>query len=128
MRDKIEVNLGMPGYFDDELIVSMSASESGQDGFSASGSVTYPGSEFTAVQRVLLKVSAGVTGYRVEHIDGNGPPIFFRTDWLASRRLKSDRLYALKVSGESMEPGLWDGDLVVMNSADRTLSTARSSS
>lgn len=91
------------------------------DVLTATGTVSSPGSEFTAVQRVLLKVSAGVTGYRVEHLEGNGPPIFFRTDWLVSRGFKADKLYALKVSGESMEPGLWDGDLIVMNSADTNL-------
>ena len=76
-----------------------------------------PGDEFVAVQRVNLRVSAGVTGYRVEHLEGNGQPVFFRADWIASKGYKAEKLFALKVSGESMEPGLWDGDLIVMDSA-----------
>lgn len=82
------------------------------------GQPSEPGPEFAPVARVLLKVSAGVTGFRVEHMEGNGPPVFFRADWINARGYKADKLMALKVSGESMEPGLWDGDLVVINSAD----------
>jgi phage repressor protein C with HTH and peptisase S24 domain len=77
-----------------------------------------PGPDFIPVERVLLKVSAGVTGYQVEHLQGNGPPIFFRADWIASKGYRADRLIALRVTGDSMEPNLWDGDLVVLNSAD----------
>lgn len=77
-----------------------------------------PGADYVAIERVLLKVSAGVTGFQVEHLNGNGPPIFFRADWLALKGYKPERLFALKVSGESMEPNLFDGDLVIVNSGD----------
>lgn len=78
---------------------------------------TAPGPEYVAIERINLKVSAGVTGFAIEHLNGNGPPIFFRADWLKSEGLRADRLFALRISGDSMEPGLWDGDLVVINSA-----------
>lgn len=92
----------------------------GRASSSATPTPTDPGDEFVAVARVSLRVSAGVTGFRVEHLDGNGPPIFFRADWLAARGLKAVQLYALKVMGDSMEPNLWADDLVVINSADAT--------
>lgn len=76
-----------------------------------------PGHEFVAIERINLKVSAGVTGFAIEHLNGNGPPIFFRADWLKAEGLRADKLFALRVSGDSMEPSLWDGDLVVINSA-----------
>lgn len=79
---------------------------------------TEPGEDYVAIERVLLKVSAGITGFSVQHIDGNGPPIFFRADWLASKGYKPDKLFALRVSGESMEPSLYDGDLIILNAAD----------
>lgn len=78
---------------------------------------TAPGPEFIAIERVNLKVSAGVTGFAIEHLNGNGPPIFFRADWLRAEGLRADRLFALRVAGDSMEPNLWDGDLVVINTA-----------
>jgi phage repressor protein C with HTH and peptisase S24 domain len=82
------------------------------------GGPAEPGQEFVPVARVRIKASAGITGWTVEHINGNGQPVFFRADWLAANGYKANKLYALKVSGSSMEPGLHDGDLVVINSAD----------
>lgn len=79
-----------------------------------------PSSDFVPIRRVQIKVSAGVTGYYVEPLQGDGPPIFFRADWIASKRLRADRLVALRVNGASMEPGLYDGDLVVVNTDETT--------
>jgi phage repressor protein C with HTH and peptisase S24 domain len=77
-----------------------------------------PSQDFVPIERVRIKASAGITGWTVEHIHGNGQPVFFRADWLAANGYKPNKLYALKVSGSSMEPGLHEGDLVVINSAD----------
>lgn len=77
-----------------------------------------PSSEFVPVRRVRLKVSAGVTGFGVEPLNGDGLPIFFRADWIASKRLRAERLLAVRVNGDSMSPGLYDGDLVVINTEE----------
>lgn len=77
-----------------------------------------PSNDFIAVSRVLFKLSAGVTGYQVEPLEGNGPPIFFRRDWVEQRGYRADKLLAVKITGASMEPGLYDGDLVVINTVD----------
>ena len=91
-----------------------------EEGLGSPPQPTEPGPEFVAVERVNLKVSAGVTGFAIEHLNGNGPPIFFRADWLKAEGLRADRLLALRVAGDSMEPSLWDGDLVVINLAAST--------
>jgi phage repressor protein C with HTH and peptisase S24 domain len=77
-----------------------------------------PGDDFVPVARVLLRLEAGVTGYQVQQLEGNGPPIYFRRDFLDSKGWKADKLFALKVSGDSMEPALYADDLVVINSVD----------
>lgn len=77
-----------------------------------------PGDDYVAVQRVLFKLSAGVTGYQVEPLQGNGPPIFFRRDFFERNHYQPEKLLAVRISGQSMEPGLFDGDLIVLNSAD----------
>lgn len=77
-----------------------------------------PGAEFAPVQRVRLQLSAGVTGYSVDAEGENGKPIFFRRDFLASKGWRPDQLLALRVNGDSMEPGLWDKDMVVIHTAD----------
>lgn len=77
-----------------------------------------PGEEFVPIARVRLKLQAGVTGFAIEQAEGNGPPIFFRRDFLNAKGWRPDRLLALKVAGDSMEPALYDGDLVVVNTAE----------
>lgn len=67
------------------------------------------------VPRVRFKLSAGVSGFAIEAEPGNGKPIFFRPDWFAMNGYKPEKLFAVRVSGASMEPSLWDGDLVVIN-------------
>lgn len=71
-----------------------------------------------AVPRVKFKLSAGVSGFAVECEAGNGKPIFFRKDWIDTNGYAPEALFAVRVSGQSMEPSLWDGDLVVINTAD----------
>jgi len=85
-----------------------------------SGEEREPGPDYVPVTRVLLKLEAGVTGYEVQQLEGNGPPIFFRRDYLDGQGWKADKLFALKVTGDSMEPALFEGDLVMINSADTT--------
>lgn len=74
--------------------------------------------DLVSVPRVKFKLSAGVSGYAVEAEEGNGKPVFFRQDWFESNNYRPEKLFAVRVAGASMEPSLWDGDLVVINTAD----------
>lgn len=70
------------------------------------------------VPRVHFKLSAGVSGFAIEPEAGNGKPVFFRRDWFEANRYNPAKLFAVRINGASMEPSLWDGDLVVINTAD----------
>lgn len=75
--------------------------------------------EISRIRKVRLKLQAGVSGFAVEpDNEGDGPPIFFRNDWLRQRGYKPYHLIAIKVKGASMETNLYEGDMVVVNSAD----------
>lgn len=74
--------------------------------------------DYPAIPRVQFKLAAGVSGFGVDYLVEDAAPIVFRKDWYDGRGLDPVKLYALRVSGQSMEPGLWDGDTVVVNSAD----------
>lgn len=74
--------------------------------------------DLQSVKRVKFKVQAGVQGYAIELDNGEGPPIFFRKDWMTSRGYKPEKLLAIRVAGQSMEPTLFDDDLVVINTDD----------
>lgn len=74
--------------------------------------------DLLSVPRVKFKLSAGVSGYSVEPENGNGKPVFFRKDWFDLHNYRPEKLLAIRVSGSSMEPSLWDDDLVVINTDD----------
>ena len=73
---------------------------------------------FVAVKRVRIKLSAGVVGWAIECHQDEAPPLFFRREWFESRGFRPDQLVAVKVEGQSMEPGLYEGDTIVINKND----------
>ena len=75
--------------------------------------------DFPAIRRVRFKLSAGAHGFGVEYRDEDGSPLVFQRRWFESRGLVPDRLFAVKVANGSMEPGLFDGDTVIVNT-DKT--------
>lgn len=74
--------------------------------------------DYAHIRRARIRLSAGVTGYAIEWDNGFDSPTIYRRDWLAARGLKPDRLIVMRVSGSSMEPGLHDGDSIVVNLDD----------
>jgi phage repressor protein C with HTH and peptisase S24 domain len=72
--------------------------------------------DYPAIRRVALKAHAGVTGYAVEYMNDDGPPIVFRKDWYTLHGYRPEKMMALRVAGESMVPNLYAGDLIVINS------------
>ncbi|WP_063801356.1 XRE family transcriptional regulator [Burkholderia ubonensis] len=76
--------------------------------------------EYPAIRRVKIKISAGITGYGVEPLEDDHAPIVFHRSWYEGNGYDPEKLLAIKVSGASMEPGLYDGDWVVVNVADTT--------
>lgn len=77
--------------------------------------------DYPAVQKVRIKVSAGITGYGIESYEDDGSVIVFRAEWYRDNKFNPSKLIALTVSGDSMIPTLYDGDTVVINTADTEL-------
>jgi phage repressor protein C with HTH and peptisase S24 domain len=74
--------------------------------------------DYPAIKRVKIKISAGVTGFGIEPLDDDHAPIVFSRSWYENNGYKPESLIAIKVGGASMEPGLFDGDWVVINTDD----------
>ncbi|MDO5288519.1 MAG: S24 family peptidase [Pseudomonadota bacterium] len=74
--------------------------------------------DLVPVRSVKLRLRCGVQGFAVEPDSSDGIPIFFRREWFAERGYNPARLIAIKVKDASMEPTLYDGDMVVINTAD----------
>lgn len=68
------------------------------------------------IKRADFKLSAGVSGYEIEYShEDDRPPIFMGKRWFEENQYNPDKLLAIKVSGRSMEPRMYDGDLVIIN-------------
>ena len=77
-------------------------------------------SDAVRIRRVKLKLSAGIVGFQIDQNveDDNENPVFFKRRWLEAQGLRHESLIALRVNGQSMEPGLYEGDTVTINTAD----------
>lgn len=73
------------------------------------------------VRRVKLHLSAGITGYQTEDDLSDGGVYAVSKEFVEENRLEPARLIALKVRGDSMTPALYDGDTVIVNTADTKL-------
>lgn len=78
------------------------------------------GPEFTQIPRFDAELSAGPGVVN----ESNLPPstLAFRRDWLAKMRINPTKCVIVSVAGDSMEPTLYDGDLVML---DRQATTVR---
>lgn len=81
--------------------------------------------QYPAIRRVRFKLSAGASGYALDYLDEEGAPIVFQREWFDSRGYDPAKLFAVKVINHSMEPGLHDGDVVVVNTGDTELRDGR---
>lgn len=74
--------------------------------------------EFVQIPMVKLRLSAGVTGFQTEPDRREGGTLGMRRSWVERSGFDPARLIAIQVKGESMEPSLHEGDIVVINTAD----------
>lgn len=77
--------------------------------------------DYIGIKRVEFKISAGISGFEVEFLNGERAPILFRKDWYERNKFKPEKLFAIDVRGHSMEYTLEEGDLVVINTEDTKL-------
>jgi transcriptional regulator with XRE-family HTH domain len=73
------------------------------------------------IPMVKLRLSAGITGFKTEPERRDGGTLGIRRSWIERKQLPVSSLIAILVKGESMEPTLYDGDTVILNTADTKL-------
>ena len=74
---------------------------------------------YLEIRAVRLKLSAGLTGVAIDQVIEDAKPILFQREWLEKNGYFAEDLVALKIRGESMAPRMEEGDLVVINMADK---------
>lgn len=78
--------------------------------------------DYPSIRRVRFKLSAGCSGFSVEYAeDSHAVPFVFPRVWYEKHNYRPEALFAVGIANGSMEPGLFDGDTVVVNTADVTL-------
>lgn len=75
----------------------------------------------TQIMKVKIKVQAGITGFQIEPEHYEGETQGVPTEWILRNGLSKDALLSIVVRGESMEPALYDGDVIVVNTRDTKL-------
>lgn len=73
------------------------------------------------IQKVKLHLRAGITGFQTMPEIHDGGTINLPKNWVDRKGFTPETLIAVSVSGESMEPRLFDGDVVVINTMDRKM-------
>jgi phage repressor protein C with HTH and peptisase S24 domain len=74
--------------------------------------------DFVQIQMVKLRLSAGITGFQTEPEQREGGTLGLRRSWIERHQLRAEHLIAILVKGESMEPSLFEDDIVIVNTRD----------
>lgn len=74
---------------------------------------------FIPIRQVEFKISAGIAGFSVEFTAEDAEePLFLPRVWIERRTLDPETLYATRVNGSSMAPGIRDGDVIVVDTSN----------
>lgn len=84
-----------------------------------------PTGEFVMVPRLDVHLSAGNghTQVEVELVKDN--PQAFRAEWIRLMKLKPNKLAAMRADGESMEPTIHDGDSLLIDTSQVTVTDGK---
>lgn len=74
--------------------------------------------DYISIRHIDAKVSAGIVGCPLPHEPEDREPVMIQRAWAQRRGYNPARLFAIRVSGASMEPGIHAGDSVVINTSD----------
>lgn len=75
---------------------------------------------FYKIKKVKLKLATGNEGFTADQELKDDVLLHFRRDWMTAKGFIPEDLLAILVHGKSMEPGLREGDTVVVNTGDCT--------
>lgn len=74
--------------------------------------------DFYEIPKVQLQLSAGMTGFQTVPDIYDGATLSVSKNWVDRNGFIPARLLAISVKGDSMEPNLYEGDRVIINTAD----------
>lgn len=120
---KVEELAGLPAlYFDQGAVLTIDPEVGLPEGtFKRVRAVEDDDPSLVHIPKVRLRLSAGISGFSVEPERYDGSTTTVPADWIKRHGFNRDSLISIRVSGESMEPTLYEDDLVVINTADKNM-------
>lgn len=76
---------------------------------------------FYHIPKVKLQLRAGITGFQTVPEIFDGSTVSIPKNWVDRKGYRPDALIAVKVKGDSMEPNLYEDDIVIINTDDRKM-------
>lgn len=76
-------------------------------------------SDYYKIPKVQLRLQAGINGVQTEPDNSDGGLVSIPRDWADREGYHPTQLLATKVRGESMEPALYENDVIVINLSDK---------
>jgi transcriptional regulator with XRE-family HTH domain len=70
------------------------------------------------IKCIAMPAQAGCDGFALPLCEEEGPPVYLPMEFARVNGYRADKLVAIHVRGRSMEPSLYDGDIVAINMAD----------
>ncbi|TWI65388.1 peptidase S24-like protein [Pseudoduganella lurida] len=116
---KLEDDLALPAMFFDQGAITVPEEPAAAPRFRRVRAIDEDTPGIVQIRRVRLRLSAGIVGFAIDPDEEAGPPFNVEDDWIARNRFNPQDLIAIEVTGESMEPRLYRGDLVVVNTGDK---------
>jgi phage repressor protein C with HTH and peptisase S24 domain len=71
------------------------------------------------IRKVKLKLTGGFNEFETEPEFYDGATLAVPADWIKRHNFDPEKLYVIRVRGESMEPTLYEDDVVIINTADK---------
>ena len=80
----------------------------------------FPVDKYVFIPRYEAKISAGGGYHNGDHVEISKTHAF-RKDWIRKNNWREEDLCVVEASGHSMEPKISDGDVLLVNMADKAL-------
>lgn len=80
-----------------------------------------PAGDYVLIPRLDVHLSAGNGCEQVALDLVKDTPQAFRAEWIREMRIKPAKLASMRANGDSMEPRIFDGDAVVVDTGDTTV-------
>ena len=94
------------------------------EGMVARESEPFPSDKYALIPRYEAKTSTGGGYHNGDHVEVSKTHAF-RIDWIKKNNWREEDLCVVEASGHSMEPQIRDGDVLLVNTADKMLQSGK---